>query len=151
MDAEILFFMTATDQSNFLEMAAECCDSITEKAESKTMLLHVASCHLLFTPSTFEQDTIYAGQLEIRSSSFSEEQELSDQNHAKFVFRKLRNVIKKHYWSRLAYLNKNKKDKLTPSRNYWLGPDAKTWKETDEKKRFLKLSTTSWMMFELGY
>lgn len=151
MDAEILFFMSEKDQAEFLEEVNECCDAVVEVPRTLSMEFHIGSCKLLFTPSVFEESTLYMGKLEIRLSESDEEVSLKDQERAKSAFRKLRNWLKKSYWSRLAYLNANKKDKLTPSRNHWLGPDAKSWKEGDEKKRILKLSKTSWMVFELGY
>ncbi len=151
MDAEILFFMTSKDQSDFLEMVSSHCDSIVEEAHSKSLFVNIGSRHLLFTPSILEENILFVGKLEIRLSDNSDQIDIKDQERAKLIFRKLRNWLKKHYWSRLAYLNQNKKDKLTPSRNHWLGPDAKSWKEADEKTRLLKLSPTSWMVFELGY
>ena len=151
MDAEILFFMTSKDQSNFLEIVSIHCDSMVQKADSTALKLYVGSCYLLFTPSILEGNTLFSGKLEIRMSDYSDEVNLKDQERTKSVFRKLRNWLKKQYWSRLAYLNQNKKGKLTPSRNHWLGQDAKLWKERDEKIRLLRLSPTSWMVFELGY
>ena len=151
MDAEILFFMSAKDQAEFLDVAKEYCDEVIETPQKMPIELIIGSCKLLFTPSEFEKTTLFIGKLEIRSSEYSEDVSLKDLERAKSIFRKLRNWLKKAYWSRLAYLNANKKDKLTPSRNHWLGPDAKLWKEGDENKRILKLSKTSWMVFELGY
>jgi len=151
MDAEILFFMSTKDQTDFLAIAEKHCDSIVEDPQTRVLLLHIGSCQLLFTPSIIEKNTLFTGKLEIRMSDLSDQVDIQDQERAKSVFRKLRNWLKKNYWSRLAYLNQNKKDKLTPSRNHWLGPDAKSWKEGDEKMRLLKLSSTSWMVFELGY
>ncbi len=151
MDAEILLFMSDKDQEEFLGIAKTCCDSISEASQSKTLEFHIGGCKLLFTPSALEDMTLYIGKLEIRSNELTENIILKDKERAKLIFRKLRNWIKNNYWSRLAYLNENKKGKLTPSRNHWLGPDAKLWKEGDEKHRVLKLSKTSWMVFELGY
>jgi len=151
MDAEILFFMSAKDQADFFEIAEPHFDSILEDPHSKIIILKVGECELLFTPSFLDDNILYIGKLEIRLSSFSSQMNIQDQEQAKSNFRKLRNWIKKHYWSRLAYINKNKKDKLTPSRNHWLGPDAKLWKEGDEANRLLKLSQTSWLVFEFGY
>ena len=151
MDAEILFFMTAKDQSDFLTMVRGCCDSLTKQIDSNKFFFKVAGCHLIFTPTMFEDDTLYAGKLEIRTSSFPEETSQIDKDRVQAVFRKLRNWIKKNYWSRLAYFNQNKKGKLTPSRNHWLGPDAKRWKQENTEKHVLKLSKTSWMEFEIGY
>ena len=151
MDAEILFFMSTKDQTDFLAIAENHCDSIVEESQSKVLILHIGGCQLLLTPSILEENTLFTGKLEIRLGELSDLLNIQDQERAKSVFRKLRNWLKKHYWSRLAYLNQNKKSKLTPSRNHWLGPDAKLWKEGDEEMRLLKLSKTSWMVFELGY
>lgn len=151
MDAEILFFMSAKDQADFLEVAKDYCDSINEELHSKKLILTIGDCQLLYTPSVFEENALYIGKLEIRFSELSEKSSLTDQERTKSSFRKLRNWLKKNYWSRLAYLNVDKKNKLTPSRNHWLGPDAKVWKEGDKEMRSLKLSITSWMIFEIGY
>ncbi len=147
MDAEILFFMTEKDQSEFLSFAEKSCDSIV--SQNCIYEFIVGDCKLLFTPSISEKDTLYCGKLEIRlgRSEFN----CNDQEKTKSAFRKFRNYLKKGYWSRLAYENNNKKGKLTPSRNHWLGPDAKQWKEADAKNHTLKLSKTSWMEFDIGF
>lgn len=147
MDAEILFFMSEADQKTFFVEVEKHCDRI----ETRTDMFHliIGDCYLQFTPTLFEESTLYCGRLEIRMGST--EKNCKNQEKAKSVFRKLRNWIKKHYWSRLAYLNKNKRDKLTPSRNHWLGPDAKRWKETNPTHNILKLSKTSWMQFDIGF
>jgi len=150
MDAEILFFMTSKDQDDFLKVVEKHCDSISEANHSKNLMFQIGGCSLVFVSSKLEVDTLFMGKLEIRLSNVSTDIETFDRERAKTVFRKLRNWMKKHYWSRLAYLNQNKNNKLTPSRNHWLGPDAKIWKESD-KKHLLKLSKTSWMVFEIGY
>ena len=147
MDAEILFFMTEQDESEFLFFAEKHCSSIdVQKVASE---LNVGDCKLLLTSSILENETMYCGKLEIRLGR--SEFDCADQEKAKSVFRKLRNYLKKNYWSRLAYENKNKKGKLTPSRNHWLGPDAKKWKEAGSTNHILKLSKTSWMEFDIGF
>lgn len=147
MDAEILFFMTELDQRNFLLEVEKQCDQIQKEADYYLFL--VGESYLQFTPTLSQDNTLYCGKLEIRSGSL--EGVSKDQEQAKATFRKLRNWLKKTYWSRLAYSNKNKKDKLTPSRNHWLGPDAKEWKETKPDVHSLKLSASSWMTFDIGY
>jgi len=150
MDAEILFFMNDKDQTDFFDVAKKTCDSISINSDTNKLTIFVGSCHLLFTPSYLDKNTIYIGSLEIRSSNFPSEVPIQDIERAKSIFRKLRNWIKKHYWSRLAYLNQNKNGKLTPSRNHWLGPNTKIWKEANSEN-ILKLSKSSWMIFEIGY
>jgi len=145
MDAEILFFMSAKDQSEFLSFANKSCDSIVEEFDQ--FQLRIGDCELLFTPSIIEGNTRYCGKFEIRIGP--SDKACKDQERAKSTFRKLRNYIKKNYWSRLAYTNK--KGKLTPSRNHWLAPDAKKWKDSDPDKHILKLSKTSWMVFDIGF
>jgi len=147
MDAEILFFMTEKDKSDFLLFAEKHCDSIVNLCD--TIELNIGDCKLLFTHSILENDILHCGKLEIRlgRSEFG----CNDEEKAKSIFRKLRNYLKKSFWSRLAYENKNKKGQLTPSRNHWLGPDAKKWKEADSTSHILKLSKTSWMEFEIGF
>jgi len=143
--------MSAKDQYDFFEVAEPYFSSIEEDVQNKIFSFKIGGCQLLFTPSTREDNIIYTGKLEIRLNPISNNSNLQDVNQTKEAFRKLRNWLKKHYWSRLAYNNKNKGNKLTPSRNYWLGPDAKLWKDANEGNRQLKLSKTSWMIFELGY
>jgi hypothetical protein len=38
-----------------------------------------------------------------------------------------------------------------PSRIHWLAPEAKKWKEETPEKNTLKLSKTSWMVFDIGF
>jgi len=144
MDAEILFFMTPKDQADFLAFAKNQLDGVD--ASDTILHLTVGDCSLHFTPSFMEDDVIYMGKLEIRLGKV----DCNDKERLKATFRKLRNWIKKHYFSRLAYLDKKKKDKLTPSRVHWLGADAKQWKQSEPSKHFLRLSKTSWMIFEIG-
>ena len=145
MDAEIQFFMTAIDEQEFLAFAETQIDSCDK--ESTPMRLVIGDCELLFTSSITEADIMYAGKLEIHLEST--ETTHQDLEQAKFTFRKLRNRIKKKYWSRLAYKNKN--DRLTPSRVHWLAPDAKKWKEENPERHILKLSRTSWIAFDIGF
>ncbi len=147
MDAEILCFMTEKDQEDFFREVQKHCDEIN--LSTLPMQLVVGDCRLLFTPTKSDNETLYCGKLEIRLGP--SDSACNSQERAKKVFRKLRNWIKKGYWSRLAYLNQNKKGKLTPSRNHWLGPDAKRWKELNPDKHILQLSKTSWMTFDIGF
>jgi len=147
MDAEIQFFMTEKDESDFLAFVETQIDRMDKSQNPYRFIL--GDCELYFTPSVLEENTLYTGNLEIRLGKAN--LGYKDLERAKAVFRKLRNKIKKNYWSRLAYLDKNKNDKLTPSRVHWLGVDAKKWKQTDPEKHILKLSKTSWMVFDIGF
>ena len=147
MDAEIQFFMTDKDESDFLEFAKTQVDSIDNSTNPIRLIL--GDCTLFFTPSITESNTMFMGKLEI--STNKADLKYQDLERAKSSFRKLRNKIKKDFWSRLAYLDKNKKNRLTPSRTHWLGADAKKWKESDPDKHILKLSKTSWMVFDIGF
>jgi len=147
MDAEIQFFMTEKDESDFLAFVETQIDRIDKSQNPYRFIL--GDCELYFTPSVLEENTLYTGKLEIRLGKAG--LDYKDLERAKTVFRKLRNKIKKDYWSRLAYLDKNKNDKLTPSRVHWLGVDAKKWKQADPEKHILKLSKTSWMVFDIGF
>ena len=147
MDAEIQFFMTKQDEQEFLEFAEKQIDHMEQDASIKRLI--IGDCELLFTPSVKEENTLYTGKLEIRLGNTAIN--YNDLERAKSSFRKLRNSIKKKYWSRLAYKDKNKKDRLTPSRVHWLGPNAKQWKDENPEQHQLKLSKTSWMTFEIGF
>lgn len=149
MDAEIQFFMTETDQKQFLDFAQSVVDKISMEQDSTTIHLAVGDVALFFTPSSMEGDTLYTGKLEIRLGR--SDLPMKTIEPAKKAFRKLRNWIKKHYFSRLAYRDKNKKNKLTPTRVHWLGMDAKKWKEANPEEHHLKLSPTSWMEFDIGF
>ena len=147
MDAEIQFFMSKKDEADFLAFVQKQTDNLIQN-ESGVKLV-IGDCTLQFTSPVLESNALYAGKLEIRLGN--PDIKYQELERAKSVFRKLRNWIKKHYWSRLAYINKNKNDKLMPTRVHWLAPDAKRWKEEDSKNHKLKLSKTSWMEFEIGF
>jgi len=149
MDAEIRFFMTPKDELEFLEFASKHIDEIKKGTDIKQFFL-VGDCELFYTPTVVENNTMYSGVLEIRIEPDSDST-CKSQLRVNAAYKKLRNWLKKKYWSRLAYINKTKKDKLMPSRIHWLAPDAKKWKESDSKNHLLKLSKTSWMVFEIGF
>ena len=67
MDAEIQFFMSEKDESDFLEFAETQVDSITKN--SIPMRLILGDYELLFTPSIVEDNTMFMGKLEIRSGN----------------------------------------------------------------------------------
>lgn len=148
MDAEIRFFMTAKDEAEFIAVVEAIVDEIDTKNPLKQRFL-IGDCELFFTPTLMEDEVMYSGVLETRIEN--NDDACKDQIRANASYKKLRNWIKKHYWSRLAFINKDKKDKLMPSRIHWLAPEAKIWKESDEKNHLLKLSKTSWMTFDIGF
>jgi len=144
MESELQFFMTKKDQDVFLDFVKDLVDSINPVDENQTYLFTIDDCSLIFIPSPQEKNILYAGKLNIKTENCKQEE------RTKKVYRKLRNWLKKHYWSRLAYLNVKKNNKLTPSRAYWVGSDAKSWKDEDPDNHIFKLSATSWMVFEIG-
>ena len=145
MQSELQFFMSETDQSHFFAFVRELVDAVSEDRST----LHIGDCVMTFTPSSFADNTLFTGKLSINTIDQAGVA-CHDEERAKTVFRKIKKWLKKHYWSRLAFLNKHKKNKLTPSRAYWLGPDAKKWKDANPDQHILKLSATSWMVFEIG-
>ena len=147
MDAEIRFFMTMGDEAEFLEFASKHIDEI-KKGKSLKQHFIIDECELLYTPTKVENNTMYSGVLEIRTTA---EDTCKGQLRASNTYKKIRNWLKKKYWSRLAFINKAKKDKLMPSRIHWLGPEAKKWKQEDPQNHILKLSKTSWMVFDIGF
>ncbi len=160
MDAEIRFFMTPKDESEFLEFASKHIDKIKqgspeqenspEQEKATKQLFIVGDCELFYTPTVVEGNTMYSGVLEIRIEHDSDTA-CKSQLRANTAYKKLRNWLKKKYWSRLAYINKTKNDKLMPTRIHWLAPEAKKWKEQYPEKHILKLSKTSWMVFDIGF
>lgn len=148
MDAEIRFFMTSVDEEEFLTFAKKHIDEIVITDPAKQYFV-LGDCQLIYTPTEVDGNTMYSGCLEVRTDNL--DLECEDQQRTHLCYKKLRNWIKKKYWSRLAYINKTKKDKLMPSRIHWLAPDAKTWKEQEPESHLLKLSKTSWMVFDIGF
>ena len=148
MDAEIRFFMTDKDEAEFLQFANKHIDEVIENNTLKQNFV-IGDCELLYTPTILEDNIMYSGVLEIRIEN--SESACKDQLRANAAYKKCRNWLKKNYWSRLAYINKTKKDKLMPTRIHWLAPDAKIWKEADPEQHILKLSKTSWMVFDIGF
>ncbi|MEE9445012.1 MAG: hypothetical protein V3V19_05050 [Cocleimonas sp.] len=149
MDAEIRFFMTIEDEEKFLSFAKKHIDEVLQ-TDTLMQRFSVGDCELLFTPTLAEGTTLYSGVLEIRIDA-TNDNACKNQMRANMSYKKLRNWIKKNYWSRLAYINKQKNDQLMPSRIHWLAPEAKQWKESDPKNHMLKLSKTSWMVFDIGF
>ena len=147
MDAEIRFFMTAGDEEAFLAFASKHIDKI-EKNNSLKQRFIIDECELLYTPTQLEGNTMYSGVLEVRILA---EDTCKGQLRTTSTYKKLRSWLKKKYWSRLAFINKNKSNRLMPSRIHWLGPEAKKWKEEDPETHLLKLSKTSWMVFDIGF
>ncbi len=150
MDAEIRFFMTDDDEQEFLAVVNNNVDQVINTDNDKQHFL-IGDCKLLYTATLSEGNTLYSGVLEIRTTNINIETACKDQMRAAKVYKKLRNWIKKNYWSRLAYINKTKKDQLMPTRIHWLAPQAKKWKEADPENHLLKLSKTSWMVFDIGF
>ena len=150
MDAEIRFFMTTEDEAEFLAVVNKHVDDILQTETRKQRLL-VGDCELFYTPTLSEDNTLYTGALEIRTTNISQGAVCKDEAQAIKTYKKLRNWIKKNYWSRLAYIDKTKNNQLTPSRIHWLAPHAKRWKESDPENHNLKLSRTSWMTFDIGF
>jgi len=148
MESELQFFMTEKDQAEFLAYAETLFDRMS-KSKDNTHRLQIGNCAITFTPSPFEKNIMYTGKLRINTID-EHGQACNNEEQTKKAYRQLKKWIKKNYWSRLAFLDKNKKDKLTPSRAYFLGPDAKKWKDSNPGKHKLKLSATSWMVFEIG-
>ena len=154
MDAEIRFFMTDEDEEEFFTEVNKHVDQIIttdNSTDNDKQRLLIGDCELLYTATLAEGNTLYSGVLEIRTTNINIETACKDQTRAAKVYKKLRNWIKKNYWSRLAYINKTKKDQLMPTRIHWLAPQAKKWKEADPEKHLLKLSKTSWMVFDIGF
>lgn len=144
MESELQFFMTKKDQNAFFDFVEDLVDRIDQVEETETYLFSIDDCSLIFTPSPYKKNILYTGKLNIKTESCRKEE------RTKKVYRKLKNWLKKNYWSRLAYLNINKNNQLTPSRAYWVGPDAKRWKDEDPEDHIFKLSATSWMVFDIG-
>ncbi len=154
MDAEIRFFMTEEDEKEFFEVVNKNVDQIINadsKGDNTKQRLLVGDCELLYTATLAEANTLYTGVLEIRTTNINIAIACKDEMRAGKAYKKLRNWIKKNYWSRLAYINKTKKDQLMPTRIHWLAPQAKKWKEADPENHLLKLSKTSWMVFDIGF
>ena len=143
MKAELQFFMTAKDMSDFLQFAQDKVDII-----ENSQRFVIGDCEINLEPSLITDNTIFIGHINIDTGS--NDQSCNDQERAKSVFRSLRNWLKKNYTCKLSTATLENKDKQSMSRSHWLGPDARRWKEEDENKHLLRLSQTSSAIFEVA-
>lgn len=122
MKAELQFFMLPSDQATFLQFAETHIDHI-----NTDQTLCVGDCELLFQASSQVDNALFIGKLSINSGGLDEG--CQDHNRANAIYRTLRKWIKKHYDNRLSTWTSGKKDSIGRTRNQWLAPDAKQWKQ----------------------
>lgn len=141
MKAELQFLMSATDTDAFLTFAKDHVDSMEDSR------FVIGDCEIIFTPSKLIDNALIVGSIMINSGGIDDG--LQDQTRANNTYRTLRNWIKKHYYSRLSTWTVGNEAKMGRTRNHWLGPDAKQWKETTGNTE-MRLSETSQVMFDIA-
>lgn len=125
MKAELQFFMLPSDVETFINIAKAHVDSIDANRNFK-----VGDCLLAFQPSKQTENTLIVGTLSLDSGGL--DHGCKDHLRANKAYRALRNWIKQHYDNRLSTWEDGKKDKIGRSRNQWLAPDAKYWKQNND-------------------
>lgn len=142
MKAELQFFMIDSDKAEFLDFAQQHIDRI----EDDTHFI-IGDCEILFTPSVLIDDTLLMGKIAINSGGVDDG--LKDQTRANNAYRQLRNWFKKNYYGRLSTWTEGKEEKLSRSRNLWLGLGAKKWKE-ENPDTTMKLSKEGSIIFGIA-
>lgn len=151
MKAELQFFMSSQDTEAFLAFASNHIDRHEERENTESqeaeLVFVVGDCELIFKPSRLIDNTLLIGSLSINSGGLDDG--LNDQTRANNTYRQLRNWIKKHYYSRLSTWTDGNENKLSRTRNHWLGSDAKQWKQANPDAQ-LCLSENYGVFFDIA-
>jgi hypothetical protein len=142
MKAELQFFMLPSDVETFIGIAKEHVDTIETDTD-----FNVGDCLLAFQPSKQHESTLIVGTLSVNSGGLDEG--CKDHLRANKAYRALRNWIKQHYDNRLSTWEEGKEDKIGRTRNQWLAPDAKCWKQ-DNDDAVLRFSHSSPILFGIA-
>ena len=145
MKAEIHFFMTAPDAEEFINHVEGLVDSIKDDGES--FLLIIGDCQIVYTPSVLSESTLSAGSIAIDSGGIYEG--CNQHLKANSIYKKLRKWIKNNYYNRLCTWTEGNADNTSRTRDFWLGPDAKQRKESNNEM-VLRLSCKSGTLFDLA-
>ncbi|HIO93269.1 MAG TPA: hypothetical protein EYG68_10580 [Leucothrix mucor] len=136
MKAELQLLMLPSDAEAFLNFAKNHVDAIEDNQR-----LIVGDCELTFQASEQSGHTLFVGRLNINSGGLDDG--CKDSTRANNIYRELRKWVKKNYDNRLSTWEEGKEEKMGRTRNQWLAPDAKAWKQsnTDAEIRFSASST----------
>ena len=142
MKAELQLLMLPSDAETFLNFAKNHVDMIKDNQR-----LMVGDCELIFKASEQSKNTLFVGSLSINSGGLDDG--CKDSNRANNVYRELRKWVKKNYDNRLSTWEEGKKDKMGRTRNQWLAPDAKTWKQNNDDAD-IRHSPTSIVYYDIA-
>ena len=142
MKAELQFFMLPSDIETFVEFATAHIDTI-EPNKGFT----VGDCLLEFQPSKLVENTLTVGTLSVNSGGLDEG--CRDHLQANKAYRTLRKWIKENYDNRLSTWVEQEAHKIGRTRNQWLAPDAKRWKQ-QHKTSILRFSNKSLVLFDIA-
>ncbi|HFC92833.1 MAG TPA: hypothetical protein ENJ51_08485 [Leucothrix mucor] len=122
MKAELQFFMLPSDAKDFINFAKDHIETITADNH-----FAIGDCLLEFQPSELIENTLTVGTLSINSGGLDDG--CRDHLFANKTYRILRNWIKDHYDNRLSSWIETQESNIGRTRNQWLAPDAKRWKQ----------------------
>jgi hypothetical protein len=142
MKAELQFFMLPSDAEDFINFAKDHIETIT--ADNN---LAIGDCILEFQPSQLTENTLTVGTLSIDSGGLDDG--CSDHLRANKAYRTLRNWIKDKYDNRLSTWVETQESKMGRSRNQWLAPDAKSWKQ-ENNDAVMRFSLQSPVLFDIA-
>ncbi len=142
MKAELQFFMLPSDIEAFVHFAKDHVDSI-----QSNQYFMVGDCELRFQPSKLIENTLTVGTLSIDSGGL--DNGCKDHLRANNSYRALRKWIKTHYDNRLSTWSEGEMHKMKRTRNQWLAPNAKIWKQ-ENKEAVMRFSKTSPIFFDIA-
>ena len=143
MKAELQFFMLPSDVETFIRFAEDYVDTINKTDQCFT----VGNCELGFKPSQLIENTLMVGTLSVDSGGLDDG--CSDHLRANKSYRALRKWIKENYDNRLSTWMENEQHKMGRTRNQWLAPDAKAWKQSNATA-VMRFSQTSPVLFDIA-
>ena len=142
MKAELQFFMLPSDAQVFIDFAKNHIDSLTPDNH-----FAIGDCLLEFKPSQQIENTLTVGTLSINSGGLDDG--CSDHLRANKTYRILRNWIKDQYDNRLSSWIETQESKIGRTRNQWLAPDAKSWKQQNDDA-IMRFSSQSPVFFGIA-
>jgi hypothetical protein len=142
MKAELQFFMLPSDVETFIHFVTDHVDNV-----ELNVGFMLGDCMLEFKPSQWRENTLMVGTLLIDSGGLDDG--CADHLRANKAYRILRNWIKENYDNRLSTWIGDEVHKMGRSRNQWLAPDAKKWKQ-QHKDAVMRFSKTSDVMFDIA-
>lgn len=142
MKAELQFFMLPSDVKTFIHFATDHVDTIKPDQG-----FSVGDCKLAFQPSQWIENTLMVGTLSVDSGGLDDG--CKDHLRANKAYRTLRKWIKEHYDNRLSTWMEDEEHKIGRTRNQWLAPDAKAWKQ-ENNNAVMRFSQTNSVLFDIA-